>query len=158
MRIGWISVVGVLVIAGLGIGGYLAGQSRAPSAADADELRRSAYEAASSAAEKRAAEASRERGKQAGLTAGERNGTQAGMRAGSKEGGAAAAEQLADAETPQVAATTPEGQCAGSIGDPGPYGQCLDQAGQDPGAPLTSYCDAHPEIEADLGYCPSLNE
>lgn len=148
----------ILVVVALGVGGYVVGESAAPSTGEADDARRSAYETAENAAKRTAFGASRHRGAKEGLLEGEQSGAEKGLQAGSKDGKAAAAEEVAAAAAALEAAATPEALCADSIGDPGAYAQCLEAEGQDPGAPLTDYCAANPEIEAQAGFCPSLNE
>jgi hypothetical protein len=149
-----IIVIGLLVVAGLGVGGYFIGQARAPSDAEALEARQEAEAEAEQAAEAEAFDRGREEGLAEGRSSGESRGSRAGKLAGESDAGAEAAEATEATET----AATPEDLCADSIGDPSAYGQCLEQEGQDPGAPLTDYCAAHPEIVAQAGYCPSLNE
>ena len=152
------TVIGVLIAAGLGVGGYFVGKGQAPTVTEAVEARLEAETQAAQAAEEQTFARSRDRGQEKGLATGRASGEIKGSRAGRLEGEADASAEAAEAAEPTEAAATPEDLCAGSIGDPGVYGQCLEQEGQDPGAPLNDYCAAHPEIVADAGYCPSLNE
>lgn len=99
-------------VAALGVGGYLIGESAAPSAVDADDARRVAYEAAVTSAEQEAFVASREGGESDGLVAGEESGIEAGTQTGSSRGEAAAAAELAAIEAAQAEAAAAEAAAA----------------------------------------------
>lgn len=149
-------------IAGAAVCGYLVGEGEAPNAEDAVAAERSAYEENLEEARIRAADGTRKDGLEAGLERGRelgvRSGHSDGTRAGSKRAAARAEAAEAAAAAAAAAAATPEDLCRHLLGSPGEYGICLENEGQDPGAPLTDYCAAHPDIEAQSGFCPSLNE
>jgi hypothetical protein len=150
-------MVGLLgLIVALGAGAYAVGQSESPTAADAAAARRLAFKAGFEQSQRIAEDRGRAQGMTAGLHEGRRDGEAAGNDDGSRSGSGDAASEIESVQP--VTPATPEEACAGSINDPGAYGLCLEQNGQDPGAPLTDYCTANPEIVASAGFCPSLNE
>jgi pyruvate/2-oxoglutarate dehydrogenase complex dihydrolipoamide acyltransferase (E2) component len=160
-------VVGaVLLVVALGTLGYLVGASKAPSAAEAARAQAAARASAAQTARVQAYK----RGLARGLKLGFEQGQDEGQRAGESQGGSVGTvdvksrlaqieqQQAAEAAAQAAAAQTPEQQCASLLNTPDAYGLCLESAGQDPAAPLTDYCAAHPEIVASAGFCPSLNE
>lgn len=94
----------VLLIAGLGVGGYFVGESEAPSPADADQERAASYEDARQSALRQTSRASAKRGESEGLAEGQARGEQVGAEAGKRAGDAAAGEELAAIEAQEEAA------------------------------------------------------
>jgi hypothetical protein len=87
--------VGLVVVLGVGVGGYLWGQATAPERREADAARESDYSAALASAQADAESAARSRGQEAGRRAGERAGELEGTREGESVGGAEVDEELA---------------------------------------------------------------
>ena len=106
MKTAVLCVIGVLIIAGLGVGGSLLGTSEAPSAAEADHARQEAELQAAEAAEEKAFDRSRARGEAEGRAEGREAGATHGSKAGKRAGRTAVDEELA--ATSEPAATTPE--------------------------------------------------
>jgi hypothetical protein len=105
MSTSWISIVAVLVIAALGLGGYLAGRSQAPTTVEAEEARQQAELRAAQVAEEEACARSRQRAEEKGLAEGRVIGTAQGSKAGKRAGEADVGEHLAVTEpaTPEEA-------------------------------------------------------
>ena len=68
-----LGAIAVLLVAGLGVGGYLVGEGQAPTEAEADQAGQEAEREAEQAAEEEAFERSRQRSLKKGLSAGSRN-------------------------------------------------------------------------------------
>lgn len=156
-----VGLVALIVLVAAIAGGYVLGESDAPSETEAQRAATAAQADSARRSETEAIQRGKERGDRAGLAAGQRSGRRSGTRRGGAEGVTAveneqAKEQQAEADR-AAAAQTPEDKCRGSLNEPQAYGECLEGAGQDPGAPLNDYCAAHPEV-TEAGFCPSLNE
>lgn len=98
-----LTAASLLLIAALGVVGYIVGETQAPTAAEATEAREAAYAEARESAQDAAAVASRKSGAEEGLAEGRKRGERAGRRAGERAGKAAAGEQLAAVEAEQAA-------------------------------------------------------
>ena len=151
----------------LGAVGYAVGAAGAPSDSEVAQVEQAARLAAQPSARREAYESSFIKAEAKGMSKGEESGRQDGAAQGADAGSAAVEDRLAAIEQREAeeaaaeaaaAMPTPEAQCASLLNSPGDYGTCLEGAGQDPGAPLTDYCAAHPEVVAAAGFCPSLNE
>jgi hypothetical protein len=161
LRVLWIAAA-VLLVAAAGAVGYALGSEAAPGEADAASAYQLAYEQNLDGVQDEAAARAHEEGLASGVQRGKTLGSQDGASAGAGDGERKAEDRLVEIEVAEAAAAaaaaTPEDTCRHLIDNPDAYGVCLQDEGQDPGAPLTDYCAANPEIVAMAGYCPSLNE
>ena len=140
---------GLLLVCGVGLAGYLIGESKAPTTEEAATARDGAFQAAAREAERGARETGLERGRTEGLQDGDRQGHRAGISDGTKAGDQEAAERdaAAAAQTQQETApqetvpqdpaaalpdyaTTPGGEliCDGAIANDAHYQACLEQS------------------------------
>jgi hypothetical protein len=100
-----------VVTVGFAAGGYLLGESGAPSQADARHARHEAFRTSRESAEKKAFASARRKAEKKGHSSGKKRGAAAGTVAGAEKGKSAAAEQVAAAAPPApvpVPAPSPE--------------------------------------------------
>jgi hypothetical protein len=104
-----IVVATAVVTVGFAAGGYLLGESGAPSQADTRRARQDAFRTALKSAEKKAFASAKRKAEKKGHSSGKKRGSAAGTVAGAEKGKAAAAEQVAAAAPPApVPAPSPE--------------------------------------------------
>lgn len=133
LRWPFLGAAGLAVVV-FAVGGYLRGSSNASTRNDAQHARQVAYRGALLGAKTAANQHAQTKGLKAGRQSGQRQGRAVGLKRGETAGSRDAESRSANSSTQQ------------------------EQSQVDPGAPLTSYCDAHPEVVAQFGFCPSLNE